>query len=217
MTSVQNHPLPLSGNKLIALFLLLGLFSACDLFRPLVTPVPPNQKEKEQEKEKEEEDLGEIGGGRVRNPETGQFESSDEVLVQKMDTIRWREIATRDYPPITSETKTTDIGNTDNQVRDGERGSKLLNSYNVGILLPFMADRFKDGEDRLDPNARWAIEFYSGIKFALAQLNAEGITLNVNTYDTKGDPRQIELLLQQESTILVTCTYFLGRCVVNAR
>lgn len=194
MTSVQNHPLLLSGNKLIALFLLLGLLSACDLFRPIVTPVPPAKKDKEKE-----EDLGEIGGGRVYNPETGQYESADEVLIQRMDTIRWREISTRDYPPITSDAKATDIGKADNKVRDGERGSKLLNSYNVAILLPFMADRFKDGEDRLDPNARWAIEFYSGIKFALAQLNSEGINLKVNTYDTKGDPRQVELLLQTEA------------------
>ncbi len=194
MTSVQNHPLPLSGNKLIALFLLLGLFSACDLFRPLVTPIPPPQKDKEKE-----EDLGEIGGGRVYNPETGQFESAEEVLVQRMDTIRWRQISTRDYPPITSDTKATDISSTANSPRDGERGSKLLNNYNVAILLPFMANRFGDGEDRLDPNARWAIEFYSGIKLALAQLNEEGINLTVNTYDTKGDPRQVELLLQKEA------------------
>ncbi len=202
MTSVQNLPLLLSGNKttIIGLFC-LALLSSCDLFKPL--QVPPST-----EKEEKEEDLGEIGGGRVYNPETGEFESADDVLVEKMDTIRWRDISTTSYPPITSEGATADTD--DGVIAEGERGTIYLESYNVGILLPFFTDRFNEREENLDRRSLWAIEFYSGAKLALDQLNTEGINLNISVYDTKADARATEQLLRNEMEFLPNAHLLMG-------
>lgn len=202
MTSVQNLLLLLSGNKIgIVCLICLGLLSSCDLFKPL--QVPPSSEEKEKE-----EELGEIGGGRVYNPETGEFESSDEVLVERMDTIRWRDISTTSYPPIISDGTTSEIDA--GVIAEGERGTVYLESYNVGVLLPFFTDRFNAGEENIDRRSLWAIEFYSGAKLALDQLNSEGINLNVSVYDTKADARTTEQLLRTETEFLPNTHLLMG-------
>ena len=193
MISVLNHLQQLSGNKLIVLVLCTGLLASCELFRPIQSPT-------QNKDEKEKEELDPIGGGRVYNPETGEFDSSSEVLVAAMDTIKWREVSTNEYPPITSGDITINPGgNTDVVISEGDKGTQFISTYNVSLFLPFLTDRFTGAEPNLDPSSRWAIEYYSGAKLAMEQLNLDGINLNVNVFDTKANPAELQRLFQNES------------------
>ncbi|MEL6945899.1 MAG: hypothetical protein AAFO82_24860, partial [Bacteroidota bacterium] len=162
MISVRNLLQQLNGNSFLVFLLSVFFFSSCELFKPI-------QGTRDKDKEEKEEELDPIGGGRIYNPETGEFEETPEVLVDKMDTIRWREISTREYPPITTEGVLTDNsgGGRDVLIGEGEFGTQLLRSYNVSMMLPFLTDRFDGSDPNLDPNARWAVQFYTGAKLAM--------------------------------------------------
>lgn len=190
MTSVRNLLPPSSGSSFILLFALLFL-SSCGLLKP-VTPGQPKTEDKK------DNDLDPIGGGKIYNPETGEYEDASDLLLATMDTIYWREISTADYPPITSNASSSSIGST--KIGEGERGTVYYDSYRVGLLLPFQSDRFRAGEQNLSNFSRVALSFYAGAKLALEKLNSEGVSLEVEVFDTKGIKDQFQNLLAQDTS-----------------
>ncbi|MEL6721547.1 MAG: ABC transporter substrate-binding protein, partial [Bacteroidota bacterium] len=205
MISVRNLLQQLNGNSFLVFLLSVFFFSSCELFKPI-------QGTRDKDKEEKEEELDPIGGGRIYNPETGEFEETPEVLVDKMDTIRWREISTREYPPITTEGVLTDNsgGGRDVLIGEGEFGTQLLRSYNVSMMLPFLTDRFDGSDPNLDPNARWAVQFYTGAKLAMEKLNSEGINLKVSVYDTRANALALNEILQRDTGFIQSSHLIMG-------
>ena len=182
MISVRNLLQQLNGNSFWAFLICILFLSSSELIKPV-------QGNKGKDKEEVEEDLVTIGCGRIYNPVTGDFEESPEVMVDKMDTIRWKEISTREYPPITTEGVLVDNSGEGRNVviGEGEFGTQMLRSYNVSMMLPFLTDRFDGSNPNLDPNARWAVQFYTGAKLAMEKLSAEGVNLKISAYDTRAN------------------------------
>ncbi|MEN0046834.1 MAG: ABC transporter substrate-binding protein [Bacteroidota bacterium] len=205
MISVRSLLQQLNGNNL-GLFLLVFLFfSSCGLLQPI-------DKQRDKDKEEKEEELDPIGGGRIYNPETGEFEETPEVLVDKMDTIRWKEISTREYPPITTEGVLADNSGDGRDVilGEGEFGTQLLRSYNISMMLPFLTDRFDGSDPNLDPNARWAVQFYTGAKLAMEKLSAEGVNLKVSAYDTRANALALNEILQRDTGFIQSSHLIMG-------
>lgn len=200
MISVPNLLLRLNGNNgFVLLLLLLFIGTSCDLFRPAQTGVGG--------RDKEEDDLDIISGGRVFNPETGEYEHAGEVVVENMDTIRWRDIPVTSYPPITSEGLSEEI--VDRSIGTGNQGTEFKQTYNVSVLLPFMTDRFNPSSTEIYNNSIWAIQFYAGVKLAFEQLESEGVKLNVTVLDTKADDQTLKAILDQ-NTALASSNLILG-------
>ncbi|MEM9990656.1 MAG: hypothetical protein AAF738_02770, partial [Bacteroidota bacterium] len=195
MTSVQNRPLLLSGNNAFVLGLVLLLFTACDLLAPLQQGTSNGRSGDNTE---EEEDLGEVRGGRVYNPDTGEYEDAETVLADEMVTIRWEAVPTSEYEPIGSE-RTSPIDDEDDNSLDGIGADNpdLRERYNVALLLPFLTNRFTSEDAEIDRNSRWAIQFYAGARLALAKLEEEGVNLNVDVLDTEANPTVVNTLLQE--------------------
>jgi len=196
MTSVRSLLPQLNGNSAVFAVLLLFALSttACDLFRPAQDP-GRNRNEGEEE-------LDVISGGRVFNPETGEYEEVGEVVVENMDTINWRFIPPSQYPPITSE-EVGDEADSDQPVviGRGEQDTEFLESYNVSLMLPFLTNRFNPNSPTLYDNSSWAIHFYAGAKLAFNKLEAEGVQLNVNVFDTEASEQTVQSLIDQNSSL----------------
>ncbi|MEM1328242.1 MAG: ABC transporter substrate-binding protein [Bacteroidota bacterium] len=211
MISVQNHLPRLSGNNLLLGLLGLMLCASCDLFKP-ITDDTNRDRDRTSRDSRVDDELDPIGGGRIYNPETGEYEQADDVLVVQMDTIRWREISTRDYPPITSDGVAK--GGSDDRpgqvLSEGEFGTQLLSSYNVSLMLPFLTERFDGSDGNLDPNSRWAVQFYSGAKLALDRLDNENMRLKVSVYDTKADERALTETIQRDTGFIQSSHLLMG-------
>lgn len=162
--------------------LALLLFSSCELFRVAGAGEP---------EDKDKEELDPIQGRRIYDPETGTYVLVDVGPTEKMDTIRWKERPEDSYPPITSEAEFVideeggkeegkDMGTT------GPYDSRLLSRYNVAVLLPFLSNRFTDETEEIEIGlTEWTLHFYGGVRLALDDLDAEGISLNVSVIDTE--------------------------------
>lgn len=185
MILVQNLLRQLSGNKQYWFGLLVCclLFTACDSLKKA-------QTDPEKEKEKTEEELGEIQGGKVYNPETGKYEYPTQSG-STMDTVKWTETPIEEEPPITSDGKLPDGSTTKPGMDPGE----MLNSYDVAVCLPFLGNRFKEYENKIDDKSMLAVNFYSGVKMAFDDLSSRGVRLNVNVLDTEASDSKMERLL----------------------
>ncbi len=203
MTSVPNHRPPLSGNKSAALWVLsiILLFSSCDVLKPVSSGGSSTQPRSAE--------LEPIQGRRVYDPKTGTYVIMQEVPTEKMDTIAWKEISETNYPPIISKPGAFPIlgsgnaggsgGSSPSQpIRVGEQGSQILSSYNVAVMLPFLADRFNPESGQMDENSLWALHFASGMRLALEELSAQGANLNVTLHDTRASEQTTSELLQSD-------------------
>ena len=203
MTSVPNHRLPLNGNS--TWLWLLGfalLTSSCDVLKPVSSNGSTTQPRSGE--------LEPIQGRKVYDPKTGTYVTLQEVPTEKMDTITWKEISETNYPPITSKpgafpvigaggsSTSTPTGGGAQTLGVGEQGSQLLSSYNVAVMLPFLADRFNPESGQMDENSLWALHFLSGMRMAFDELSAQGVSLNVSLHDTRASEETTAALLQSD-------------------
>lgn len=172
------------------IFGLLILVTSCDMFKP----ARDTDKDKVY---KESEDLGEIKGTRKYNPETGEWETVQEVTT-KMDTVEWVNLPPNKFPPITSEGEFTDIPTT---VETGgtNTGSILKGSYDIAMMLPFNAQYGAD--KKIDKRSKWAVNFYSGSRMALDALREEGVNLRVEVLDTRGNEARVTNFLASNQAV----------------
>lgn len=91
-------------------------------------------------------------------------------------------------------------------------------AINISLFLPFHADRNKlididavtKGSDAFFPNSSF-VSFYEGVLLAIDSLRREGISVNLNVYDTENDSAKIVKLLSnpvlKKSDLLVGPSY----------
>ncbi len=193
MISAQSHLLRSNGSKLFAFFLLSLFFfsSSCALFRKAET------EDKAEEVGKEGDELDPIPGKKVYDPETGTLVIVDQTPVESMDTIKWKDIPADSIPPIRSESffaEEEQMGNPSELIRRGEYGTEYYTAYNVGLILPFLTDRFNPNSGEIFDNSTWALNFYGGARMALEELDEQGVRLNVTVMDSKAEQRQVAQL-----------------------
>lgn len=192
LSSGKRSNLPISNLGLLVL--LAGLFfSSCELFKPIT---------KTGDKDKTKEEMDPISGKRVYDPETGTYIEVEDVVLQDMDTIRWTDIATTAFPPITVGDDTYRPGTSSSDlIRVDDIGSEFLSTYNVAMVLPFLTDRFNEYDTEINESALKAIHYYGGARLAIEQLSDEGIQLNVAVLDSKANAAAVNTLLQSSLEI----------------
>lgn len=173
------------------IFGLLILVSSCDMFKP----AQDTDKDKVY---KESEDLGEIKGTRKYNPETGEWETVQEVTT-KLDTVAWVDLPPNKFPPITSDEEFTDIPTTGNNGNTDVTGSILKGAYDVTMMLPFNAQY--GAESKIDKRSKWAVNFYAGSQMALDVLRQEGVNLQVEVLDTRGNQSRVNNFLATNQAV----------------
>ena len=176
MTSVPNLQQRLNGSSPFLFFFVLLLsvsISSCDLFKKVPT---------EDKKDPKEEDLGEIRGGKVYDPTTGEYEVVENIP-GSLDTVEFKKNPTDKFPPITSDGKPM-VNTNDGQNSSGE--GILKDQYNVTMMLPFVTNRFNYSDSEIYSRSEWALQYYGGAKIAFDKLQSEGVRLNVNMLDTEG-------------------------------
>jgi len=191
MILAPNLRLPLNGNKPIWLLLLCFFLGSCELFQKM---------EKTADGEDEEEELPEIQGTRVYDPDRREWVVVEQAPSEEMDTIRWKDIPERSYPPITA-------GGESGRDRDnrpigvGEHGTEFLSTYKGVMLLPFLGNRFNQTTGDINENSRWALKFFAGAKLAIQDLESEGLRMNLTVMDTKGSARETRRLLNSREAL----------------
>lgn len=187
MILVPNLLRRLSGNKLWMSAILCSalLFSACDSLKKASGTDKPNTETGD--------DLGEIQGGKVFNPKTGRYETpgGKDDNPSPVDTVKWTDTPVDEVPPITSDGQFPD-GTTS---KPGTDPGQTMESYDVAVCLPFLGNRFKEYEAKIDDKSMLAINFYSGVKMAFDDLSAKGVRLNVDVLDTEASDAKMQSLL----------------------
>lgn len=86
---------------------------------------------------------------------------------------------------------------------------KIKSSYRMALMMPFMAHLYQPevGGD-VPEQCRTAVDYYEGVKLALRDLEAEGLSLNVDVYDTQGDSALVYQYFEKEE--LRTADFILG-------
>lgn len=181
MTLVQNLLQPLSGNKIYVIFIAIAiLLSGCD---------PTKKAAKTPTQEVGE--LDEIMASRKYDRRTGTY-TYDNVSKEKVDTINWKSDRNQ-TPPITSDVKEeepVDVPTT-NLLPETE----FKPTYSVALVLPFIAQNVSTHSTSLSKKSQAAIEFYSGAKMAIPQLEGYGVSLDLNIIDAKSRDGGVQHLL----------------------
>ncbi len=198
MILVPNHRRLLSGNKLPILLFILLLSSGCELFK--------KAQDAPSAREKKEDEMDSMQSPLVYDPIRNEWvRVSAETPTEKMDTVQWTLIAANQYPPITSipsnsggiSSGTPDIG----IVERDNFGSEKKSSYNVVLMLPFLANQFDPIADQFSNISKWTLNYYGGTQMALKQLEKEGLSLKVNVLDSKGSESDVNRLLQNNMSV----------------
>lgn len=209
---------------------LLLFGTSCELFKPMDNgnttmgrDRPRDERTDERNTDRNDdpaEELDPIQSRRVYDPATGRYVYVTNAPTEEMDTVRWRLVSEANARPITEEgtdvfNPVVDPNNSNNpvtgnqpieQIGVSEDGSRLLSSYRVDFLLPFLANRLEaggmDGTELpvIDPNSLWSLHFYSGAQMALDDLKSQDISLNVSAHDTQASPEKTNQLLRQQDT-----------------
>lgn len=194
MILAQNRPQRLSGSSIAFFLILLFSLSACNLFKKL--PVEDDEKFDDQET------LEPLQGKKVYDPETGTYiYVPDNILTAKMDTVRWKDTPINPDQMITSAGAFVDVGDRISVLRENASGSKFLSAYNVSVILPFMSQRFDPNSVEVNRSSLVALNFYSGMRMALDELDSEGIKLNVNVFDSQASESVVSELLRSNTAL----------------
>lgn len=171
------------------------VFPSCDLFKS----VPKDETVYD-------DNPGEIKGGKVYNPETGEEEEVRNIPTE-LDTVTWKRNPSSDAPPIKSDNEennngdtsgtgnnpnldggsTNTGGNTSVNTEQNVPVSTFKSSYEVAVMLPFVTNRFSSLDNSIYSKSEWALQYYGGMKMAMDNLRSEGINLNINVLDTEGN------------------------------
>lgn len=183
-------------NKVLFFALIIGGmlgWSSCDMFKPA--------QNTDKDKVYKDSDIEEIKGKRVYNPETGEWETVQEVTT-KLDTVQWVDLPPNKFPPITSDGEFTDIPTTVETGTNGQggmSGSTLKGSYDIAMMLPFNAHYSSSAS--IDKRSKLAVNFYSGAKMAMDALREEGINLQIEVLDTRGNENRINNFLATNQAV----------------
>lgn len=123
----------------------------------------------------------------ITNTKTDKNER-DRTLDQEMDTIYWTEIDR--------------INDYNRRIEDIDLEKK--DRYNVSLLIPFDIERNKASDvDQEETKLGRMMQYYAGVKLALAQLEQEGISLDVDVYDAESGNFDRKLRASRDADLII--------------
>jgi hypothetical protein len=162
----------LSGNKAVAICLVFIFLYACKGPKQVAVRPPAPQPPVEIPKEDRVEQYDPVKDTLLLVPR-------DAI---KVDTIRWKEDKT---PPIV----------TDEVVRP-TKPSKNGDSR-IALLMPFNAVNAPLFSDRQDPKLNKFIQYYAGVKMAMAEIDSLGWPVSVHSYDVETTENSLPRLMDK--------------------
>lgn len=188
MISVQNPPLPLNGNKFKGLFIFLFIFSlliiGCTASKKATKTVDKPKTEK-----KVDDDPV------VYNPATKKYEKQSEIKKEEQKVIAKNKadsLSRIKKEPVVIKEKPKEVEHPLNY-----RQTVQKNSYNVVYLLPFMSSRSWNNLYDISNNSLWAIDFYSGSKMALQEMNLHDVQIHTYVIDSDVTDEEIQKQLKR--------------------
>lgn len=86
---------------------------------------------------------------------------------------------------------------------DLSKEKKLLTQQNIAVLLPFNLHKIEEEEEeesiKKDGYLQISLDLYSGIKMAMEDAQAMGISIRAKVYDTQISPQKIDQILGQNN------------------
>lgn len=134
----------------------------------------------------------------IDNPQVTPVKPKKQDTLYVLDTIR-----TKDYQMVLKrkffQGSLVDVDTLEYAKLSKLPQSAKKSSYNIAIMLPFLTDQFEaNGGKGVPKKSRVALLFYEGVRMALKDLDAQGISLNVSVMDTKGDSATTYALFDRE-------------------
>lgn len=208
MILVPNHQLPLNGSKLF-FFLLFSLFlTDCSALQPQQQTRPERARKEPPPSDKDALYLDEIRATKVYDPVRQEWIVVSMGPAEKMDTIQWRlkradaqTVSTfpSGYAPRPIPAAVQSIVKQESEEPWGARIVKK-EVYNVSVALPFLAGISETANASPEAKvAKWAVNYYAGMKLAAPLLEEEGVRLQITAYDTRLDSTGMERVLSQLS------------------
>lgn len=74
--------------------------------------------------------------------------------------------------------------------------SRLKETYNVAVIMPFMFDQLSQSVRK--KSNQFVYDLYEGIQLAAKALGEEGVKINLYAYDTKKDVQTTKMILEKE-------------------
>jgi hypothetical protein len=104
----------------------------------------------------------------------------------RIDTIDWQVINTEKEPPITG---------------DDVFGPGIIkkDKYNISLLMPLSNRKSGGNLESIQPGSKTHrfVNYYGGVLLALEDLEAEGIELKVNVFDSEADEKKVKSILEE--------------------
>jgi ABC-type branched-subunit amino acid transport system substrate-binding protein len=196
MILAQNLLRQLSGNKIWILIFAVGIFTSCELFKP-VNGGNNNSNNNSDE-------IEEIGGNEDNDRDNDGVTDDYDKCPDEPGLVRLEGCPEDSVENNTGDTGTTgdtgnensgsDTGNAENKettkpkgespVEDSVINGNFKGSYKVGIVMPFFADEVSNAMT-MPKQAVPGMNFYEGAILALQQLSMEGVNLDVEVFDTR--------------------------------
>lgn len=172
MTSVPNHQLQSSGNKILIFGFLLFAF-ACSTTKNITN------------KDDTFKPLDNLENLNV------------EPLIQReIDTVEWRILPTELYQPLEDPQPLTK--NEWLKLKLYRENSEILDEYQLNLYLPFFTSRFSNTDINFNNRlTEWSFHFYNGLLMALDNEKRISTKISLNVIDTEANPNILEKKLSR--------------------
>ncbi|MGB0861612.1 MAG: ABC transporter substrate-binding protein [Saprospiraceae bacterium] len=182
MTSAQNHLQLSNGNKFfvwICALVFMFSVSSCELLKPVQGG---NNKDKNGE-------LDPVTGKNKDNTNDDPDIVKEASKPNAPDTLNWTVVKPDNGGIVVIDPKDPngDGGNDDPKNPTNEKGipsGVKKEAYSMAVMLPLYTDKFKQ-TNSIPREVRRSLNFYEGVLLGLRRLEAEGLNMTVNVYDTK--------------------------------
>lgn len=181
MTSAQNHLQLSNGNKfLVWVCALVFMFSvsSCELFKPVQGG---GKKDKNGQ-------LDPVTGKNKDNTNDDPNIVKEASKPSKPDTLTWTVVKPDGGGVVVKPKDPTGDGGNDKPIKPVNNNAipsgVKKNTYSMAVLLPLYTDKFKE-TNSVPREVRRSLNFYEGVLLGLRRLDAEGLKMTVNVFDTK--------------------------------
>ncbi len=129
----------------------------------------------------------------IQTPTVPQVSQSD----TKVDTVVWVEDTSAPDPIFSDEVGQEGAGELLVDGGVNVPSSEKLSSYNISVLFPFYSAAYNPENDRSRNKSKRAVQVYGGMQLAITKLEKEGVKMNINVFDTKGQTSTTNELLRR--------------------
>ncbi len=126
------------------------------------------------------------GPGPGRGDETAQSPSPAPELGQPADTSLVVDTHPEDTASLPGE-----------ELAEPEVPTRMLDKYQVALLLPFLTNRYDSFDLRFNDISQWSMQYFMGTRLAAEKLSGREMELALSVHDTEGSPEVTGNLIEQ--------------------